>query len=501
MRTRIVTVVVVALASQARASELDAVRRLLKDPTPSARAAAVRRLAGDSSRGTVQVVVDVMGDEHPYVRRAAAAVLGQVLDAKAQARARARVRRHRSPLLRAAACHAFAAWLNETGRAALSDALRDKHPSVRAAALAHLWVWAQSARDAGGEVASPAPTVEDVAAAARAQLEDRDGTVRASAADVLRAVPGALTGMQWIGMLRDADPRVRLVALEGSVVFGGEVAAVAIRHGLNDAVWSVQLTAAELARVTRQRTVLEMLPPHLGSKRQVVRASVHRALVELTGIPFEPDPAKWTSWLQGDGKSFDPAGVQPNRAKPQRPGTDTVVKALGVPIASNHVAFVLDTSGSMAKPANDGRSRWAGVCEELNRALASLSKRKTTVAVHCFSTDVRSLGPVALTAAGRGRIAAFLDAQQPGGRTALFDGIAAALRDPETDTVVVLSDGAPSAGTWFTKTDLLQGVRAANRFRRATVHVVAIGVGGIAKRWRDVLKRIAKAHGGTYAER
>ena len=67
--------------------------------------------------------------------------------------------------------------------------------------------------------------------------------------------------------------------------------------------------------------------------------------------------------------------------------------------------------------------------------------------------------------------------------------------------VLGLSDGAPSAGAFFTKTDLLTEIRLLNRWHRARIDVVAIGTDGIAKRWRDVLRSIASDSGGRYVER
>ena len=54
-------------------------------------------------------------------------------------------------------------------------------------------------------------------------------------------------------------------------------------------------------------------------------------------------------------------------------------------------------------------------------------------------------------------------------------GIAKALEDPVVDAVVVLSDGAPSAGRWFTKTDVRAELAKANRWRRARIDVISIG--------------------------
>jgi hypothetical protein len=96
---------------------------------------------------------------------------------------------------------------------------------------------------------------------------------------------------------------------------------------------------------------------------------------------------------------------------------------------------------------------------------------------------------------------AALEKRRPSGKTALYDGIALGLSDPAIDTLVVLSDGAPSAGQFFTKTDLRAEVARANRWRRARIDVVAIGADEVAKRWRTLLKELAADNYGRLLER
>jgi Mg-chelatase subunit ChlD len=177
------------------------------------------------------------------------------------------------------------------------------------------------------------------------------------------------------------------------------------------------------------------------------------------------------------------------------------MRFLGLTIRSRHVAFVLDGSGSMAAMGREGRTRWAEVVRELEQVLAGLAGAHVNLAV--FQEHVEAALPrsLPLDAARREVLMRFVRARVPRGKTALYDGIAWGLGDPEVDTVVVLSDGAPSAGQFFTRTDLLSEVRRANRYRRARIDVVAVGADDVARRWRDALQQIAKDSGGSYVAR
>ena len=310
----------------------------------------------------------------------------------------------------------------------------------------------------------------------------------------------------WRQFTRDKDARVRLSALEGSVVAGSEAAVFAVAHGLDDAVWSVRLVAAELAGAVRDRRMLAPLVAALTDPRERVAAAAGRSLVRLTGIPFDANAARWNAWLAGDGASFDPSTVEPRA--PQAFGgaradgagaTVASLRLLDLPVASTHVAFVLDASGSMSVKDASGVSRWDRVRAEMDRVLAALGGAAEGTVV-LFADEAVPILPTAVrfTPGVRAQVRDALAARGPGGRTALSDGILRALADPAVDTVLVLSDGAPSGGSHFTKTDLREAVRDANRWRRARIDVLSIGTDEVSRRWRTLLAEVAAESGGTF---
>jgi len=155
------------------------------------------------------------------------------------------------------------------------------------------------------------------------------------------------------------------------------------------------------------------------------------------------------------------------------------------------------------KPAaSPDMTRWERLRIELDAALEDLGEGVEANVV-LFSDEAKALFPssVRLSSAHRTKVHDALAGRRPAGRTALYDGIALALADPEVDTVVVLSDGAPSAGQWFTKSDLRREVARANRWRKARIDLVAIGADDVAKRWRSLLEEITGDSGGTLLAR
>jgi len=474
------------------ARELPAIRRLLRDPLPSARAAAYRRLTGSADPAVVQVLVEGLGDAHPYVRRAVAGVLGTLSDPRTRLKLAQEAPRWRLEAARRELCQAYSLWLDDTGLKGLLAATQDRAPSVRVEALRWL-------------ADDPAPQAGE---ALRTLTTDPDPWVKAEALDALtpRLAHGSIgEGLDTQGALGDADPRVRLAALELTVALGGVARVPAVIAALTDASWSVRLVAAGHAGRLRDRRVLEPLVAALSDPRLRVGEAAGRALVALTGIPFDPEVKPWRAWLDGPGRTFDPAQAPETTLPsppPPPPGSRTVeTRFLGVPLRSRHLAFVLDGSGSMAARLADGRTRWEEVATELERAVTGLTGAHVNLAV--FDETVEPAFPRALPldAGRRETLLRFVRARGPSGKTALYDGIAWGLSDPDVDTLVVLSDGAPSAGAFFTKSDLLAELRRANRFRRARIDVIAVGADAVAQRWRDALRQITEETGGTYVAR
>ena len=466
---------------------LAALRKRLEEADPGARAAAVRRLSGALDEGSIRLVVATLSDTHPYVRRAAAGVLGVVLDVGVRNRLLRDAPDWKGAIARLEVTRTFAVWADRDGRAGLLRALADRDAKVRAAAAGWL---GEDPDEAAGRALALSTT-------------DADGLVRATAFDAL-AARSALRGATKVGVpllvgARDKDPRVRLAALEGSVAAGTETAVFAVLHGLDDAVWSIRLVAAELSGAVRDHRVLAPLVGALKDPRDRVAQAAATALLRLTGIPFGVDAVRWGAWLAGDGATFDPSSVADRKVVAFDTGGSTVAtpRFMDVPIGSAHVAFVLDASGSMAARDAAGTSRWDRVRTEVGHVLERLGPAAEGNVV-LFSDTATALfqSAVRLVPATREKVTAALAARPPAGRTALYDGIALALDDPATDTILVLSDGAPSAGAFFTKADLRAELKKANRWRHARIDVIAIGADDVAKKWRTLLREIAEDTGG-----
>jgi hypothetical protein len=69
------------------------------------------------------------------------------------------------------------------------------------------------------------------------------------------------------------------------------------------------------------------------------------------------------------------------------------------------------------------------------------------------------------------------------------------------DTLVLVTDGAPSEGKRKTRKAILAGVALLNRYRFVRIHTVEVGAANTSSRWRGFLRDLAEATGGHYLAR
>jgi len=142
--------------------------------------------------------------------------------------------------------------------------------------------------------------------------------------------------------------------------------------------------------------------------------------------------------------------------------------------------------GNLQKP--DGRTRKELVDEELRKALEALPESTRFNVIPYTATAVpwqKSLVP-----AERKNVAKALEwfvGRKDTGTGDLWGALQLALADPAVDTLVVLSDGAPSGGRRWNLGLMKQLFAEQNRFRRVELDaVLADASGWLAREWDEM---------------
>lgn len=370
--------------------------------------------------------------------------------------------------------------------------------------------------------------------------------------EILRAIgkcDGKAGRQKLLSALADTDWRIRMGAVEG-IGFGGDPGMIPeLRRCLiRGEEPIVAETAVEAIARIGTRDAVEPLIDSLKVGRLRARQKARAALKGLAKSLFEQekdyhvDPNLWTSWWK---KVKD--GINPD--DPAYKGSETA-SYFKFPIQSDRVLFILDVSGSMKwpdapdesgiKPADWKERRIDKAHKELFKALRDLAKqnRGKIPAKHAKSNDTSDLPTVvgengeepptlfnvatfagvvtpwqksAVLASEENVEAAikWLEVQFPRGGTATFDALAFGLAQPEIDTIYFLSDGVPSLGRFEERETILSEVRKLNRFRRVTIHTVALIIGlspiESARKYEDpddmadIMSRIASENQGEFA--
>ncbi len=330
---------------------------------------------------------------------------------------------------------------------------RDNDAMVRGAALFALSALAQ----AGFEPRS------GFAASLESALGDRAFEVRAAAAAVMAE-----------HTLPDAERRLASLAADESVWVRTAVVPTLVRRG---DLFAARLLVERLENETQTRLGLRLV----------------NALQDLSGQFHRRDPRPWRRWVDTLPEDW--------RAAPEarkREDEKTEAELYGLPILSDRLAVLIDMSGSMWTERADGTVLKDLVDAEMERLLSALGQ-EARFDIYPFATTPTSWSG-RLQPANRqnvARAAQWFQSSRLRGRGNLWDAIELALQDPEADTLVIFSDGAPTGGPHFDLELIHAMLHERFRFRPIAVDHVLTGVRGRALRlWGE----FSEATGGRWIQ-
>ena len=295
---------------------------------------------------------------------------------------------------------------------------------------------------------------------------------------------------------------MQLAGFEGEDVEG--LMAVAFEHEQ----WSTRLVALDYYEAQHSRAATGRIIARMASEEGFVLNRFAEALWRLTGEPHRKDAARWARWWKDYGADFEPLtpeqlaerdATEQRRRLSQRTTAKTF---FGVQLETKRMVFIIDVSGSMdellhPRPGVEtAESRMAVARRELSKFLGSLDDG-TLFNVIVFSTEAarwKPEGAASSTPSTRAEAQAFVQELRAFGATNLFGALKLAFDDLDIDTIIVLSDGEPSAGEEVDPYMIRRRVAEWNEGRGSVVHAISVG-GSLA-----ILSDLAADTGGTYVE-
>jgi hypothetical protein len=363
-----------------------------------------------------------------------------------------------------------------------------------------------------------------------------DWCLRAAAARIAGGAPDELASKAMLqeALEKDKDPRVRIAALQALSTAPGTSWHALVVGRVEDPDWTVQVEAAKIAGTREVGRAIPNLIQALAKAQPRLAEEVVGALRKLTRQNFDPDAGVWAKWWADHRSEFGEDGRPTNPTKTGPRSED--IEFYGLKIKSDRVVFVIDTSGSMKEeikhpdptagkvttgddkpkaPQKFSGPKIEVAKQELKRAIEGLPA-SALFNVIAFNHAVRQWQPTMMPATPENKEAAYswFRNEPPKGSTYIDGALRMAFKlagnlgfdkqysQQKVDTIVLLSDGAPTDNSMPVSKDMdpeeiLTNVREWNVNKSVIINCVGIDnvVQGI-----EFMKKLAKQNGGTYVD-
>ena len=324
--------------------------------------------------------------------------------------------------------------------------------------------------------------------------DDRDPILRANAIEALARLDPVEHRAGLVEGLRDKDAGVRCALLAPALEIWPEEGEAWCRAALADEDWRPRMQALDGLGTIRTKTAVDALIGALGDPRGALRARAVRRLQELTGQKHARKQP-WEAWWKGQRAAF--AFPDALAAAGSEDPASTVAYH-GLPVESDHVAFLIDKSSTMEGTlASASQPKAEVAAQELELVLGQL-EAGIRFNVYTYAEAVETLGergPLELSARTAKRALEFVDEATAGGSKNIWQALETVLADPDIDTVFLLSSGEPEIGTYVHWNRVTWQLREQNRFRKLVVHTVVFSD---SDWYREQLVKISEATGGEH---
>lgn len=345
----------------------------------------------------------------------------------------------------------------------------------------------------------------------RAKDHKKHPRLRLLLLDVLARMDDPVITEYLVELLHHKDPELQKAAADALSHHSREhVPVPAYGALLHDEDWQLRAVAIDALGRLGGTAAIDLLVHRTPLETGHLLTEMCSRLEILTGQKLGKTPAAWLDWWEKNQGSYQDGPVVLSR--PITAKGDGRMEYWGIRVDSLRVVFVIDVSGSMAAALDD----YEDLHPPPGKARIDLARRQLKAAIGSLTSDAMfnliAYNDIVLRWEERlqpareevkKRAFEWLDQLQAAAATNVFDALEAAFTasssstrdryyDSVGDTILFLSDGAPTAGRTTDCEEILAQVREWNRTRKIAIHCFGIG----KQLNRDFMKRLAEQNGG-----
>lgn len=489
------------------ADELDELAQDLEfhgDWWESKRRAAVRKLAELGTPRAWELVLGALEQPSAQVADEAELALARLTDKKLlQALLGAKGLGHKELAVRLRAAEVCGRCTAELDAGVLArEARTAKEPELR-----RTLAWTLERRAAAGRIADgdAKRVAEALAALAR---QDAAPQTRGAALVALATLQREGAAGEIAKALADKSSVLRCAGLEAAGWLGTEKALAEAARLADAPEPSVRVAALDRLDAIASRGAVIAIARRLERESEAALAwRLREALRDLSGIQQAWEPAAWRHWAESLPETWNSprsAGAPRSGATQGSPGLAAPSTGLaaptliGLPIVSERLAILVDLSGSVWDTARDGQTRKQILDGELRTAVEKLPASCSFNLIPYTARPIpwaKRLEPA--TAANVKRALEWFEARRDRGPGNFWDAALHALEDPDVDTLLVLTDGAPTGGPRWNMELMTEWLAQENRFRRVRFDSILVDAPkGLQKHWQRLAEQ---SHGVSIA--
>lgn len=327
----------------------------------------------------------------------------------------------------------------------------------------------------------------------------KDYILRANSIEALARIDATEHAAIYEKGLKDKDAAVRCAVLGVALTVDRDRAEELSYAMLRDDDWRPRAQAVENLSRIRTKTAVDGLIEALEDGRPAVVDRTIDGLQDLTE-QRHTRADQWQRWWKDNRETFRfPAGRRGSSSRNKEGRSATQYN--GIPVTSDHIAFLIDQSEAMDKSlATTNEVKAEAAYGELDQLLTRIleSKGELTFNVYNYNERFEALEnkkPAKLSKKSRKAALAFVKGGNQVGLKNIWQILEHVVPNPDLDTIYLLSSGEPDLGLYVHWNRVTDYLRDMNRFHKVVVHSIAYSDNDW---YRQQMEEISKATGGQF---